>query len=256
MGMENSPKGLTRRDFVGMIGATVLLPALPSWRVMSEGPRLASRPGKPTEKWQVGQTSIWEGKPGAFLYVPKTYDPATPVPLVVALHGATQRASFSLRIWTPQADAGGFVLLAPESEGITWDAIRGEYGDDVARIDRALKYVFERINVDPARIVLEGFSDGASYGIGLALNNRDLFTRVVANSPGFITRYDRRARGPRPSIYVSHGHQDQILPYQYAGPRVAEQLRSDGYQVQFRDFEGGHGIPVDVAAEVVKFIMK
>jgi phospholipase/carboxylesterase len=252
--MHNS--SLTRRDFVGLLAAAVVTPALPAWRLIAEGARLTARPAKPTQEWKVGLTPLWSEKPGAFLYIPKSYDPAKPVPLVVALHGATQRANFALRVWTPQADAAGFVLLAPESEGLTWDAIRGEYGDDVTRMDRALKLVFDRVNVDPKRVVMEGFSDGASYGIGLALNNRDLFTRIVANSPGLITQYDRRANGPRPKIYVSHGHQDQILPYEYAGPRVAERLRSDGYSVQFRDFEGRHEIPPDVAAEVVKFIMK
>jgi phospholipase/carboxylesterase len=158
-------------------------------------------------------------------------------------------------VWTPQADAAGFVLLAPESGGMTWDAIRGEYGDDVARLDQALRYVFDRVNVDPKRIVMEGFSDGASYGIGLGLENRSLFTRIVANSPGFITFHDKRASGPKPRIFVSHGHQDQILPFELAGVRVVGQLRSEGYSVQFREFDGGHQVPVDVANEVAKFIM-
>jgi phospholipase/carboxylesterase len=216
--MDNST--VNRRAFVGLLAAVAVTPALPAWRVLSEGARLTARPGKPSQAWKVGLTPLWAEKPGAFLYIPKSYDPANAVPLVVALHGAGQRANFALRIWTPHADAAGFVLLAPESGGMTWDAIRGEYGDDVTRIDRALKLVFAQVNVDPNRVVMEGFSDGASYGIGLALNNRDLFTRIVANSPGLITRYDPRDRKPRPKIYVSHGHQDQVLPYEYAGPRV------------------------------------
>lgn len=247
---------LTRREFIGVVSAAAVVRALPKWSLPYKGPALTARPVKPTEAWTAGLTPLWQTRPGAFLYIPKSYDPAKPVPLVVALHGATQRANFSLRVWTPHADAAGFVLIAPESEGMTWDAIRGEYGDDVTRIDDALKMVFARVNVDPTRIVMEGFSDGASYGIGLALNNRTLFTRIVGNSPGLVTRYDRDAKGPKPRIFISHGHQDQILPYEYAGPRVAAQLRSDGFPVQFRDFEGGHTVPVDVAGEVVKFIMR
>jgi predicted esterase len=253
--MENGSL-FSRREFIGLLTAAAVIPALPKWRLPYKGPVLTARPGKPTQPWTPGLTPLWEGKPGAFLYIPKSYDPTKTVPLVVALHGATQRANCSLRVWTPHAEAAGFVLLAPESEGMTWDAIRGEYGDDVAQIDRALKLVFDRVNVDPTRVVMEGFSDGASYGIGLALNNRALFTRIVGNSPGFITRYDRDAGGPRPKIYISHGHQDQILPYEYAGPRVAAQLRSDGYPVQFRDFQGGHTVPVDVANEVVEFVLR
>ena len=252
--MHNPP--LDRRRFVGLLAATIVAPALPAWRSLYVGPRITARPGRASGEWKAGLTPLWEGKPGAFLYIPKSYDPAKPAPLVVALHGATQRASFSLRVWTPQADAAGFILLAPESEGMTWDAIRGEYGDDVLRIDRALKLVFDRVNIDPARIVMEGFSDGASYGIGLALENRDLFTHVVANSPGFITFHDRKAGGRKPKIYVSHGHQDPILPFERAGARVVSQLRGEGHSVQFREFEGGHTVPVDVAGEAVKFIMK
>lgn len=251
--MHNS--SLNRRDFVGLLAAAAVSPALPAWRTLTEGPKLSARPGKPTQEWKVGLTPLWDTKPGAFLYIPKSYDPAKPTPLVIALHGATQRASFSLRVWTPQADAAGFILLAPESGGMTWDAIRGEYGDDVTRLDQALKYVFDRVNVDPKRVIMEGFSDGASYGIGLALGNRDLFTRIVANSPGFITAHDKRTSGPRPKIFVSHGHQDQILPFELAGVRVVEQLRGEGYSVQFREFDGGHQVPVDVAAEAVKFMM-
>lgn len=252
--MQISDEGLSRRRFLGVIAVASAVPALP-WLPTPEGPRLTARPGKPTEPWTAGLTPLWDTKPGAFLYIPKSYDPSKPTPLMVALHGAGQRASVSLRVWTPQADAAGFVLLVPESGGMTWDAIRGEYGEDPARIDQALKLVFQRVNVDPARIVMEGFSDGATYGIGLALNNRDLFTRIVGNSPGFITRYDRRAGGPRPKIYISHGYADPILPYERAGPRVAAQLRADGYSVQFRDFEGGHTVPVDVAGEVARFVM-
>jgi predicted esterase len=251
--MHNST--LNRREFVGLLAGVALTPALRAWRSLAEGTKLTARPGKPTQDWKVGLTPLWGTKPGAFLYIPQSYDPAKPTPLVVALHGATQRANFSLRVWTPQADAAGFVLLAPESGGMTWDAIRGEYGDDVARLDQALKYVFDRVNVDPKRIVMEGFSDGASYGLGLALENRGLFTRIVANSPGFITLHDKRAPGPKPRIFVSHGHQDQILPFELAGVRVVEQLRSEGYSVKFREFEGGHQVPVEVAAEAVKFMM-
>lgn len=113
--MQNdNGKAFSRRGFVGLLAATAITPALPAWRLLFEGPRLTARPGKPTAKWEPGLTPLWDTKPGAFLYIPKSYDPATPIPLVVALHGATQRANFSLRIWTTQADAAGFVLLAPD----------------------------------------------------------------------------------------------------------------------------------------------
>lgn len=253
--MANTNDGtVTRRDFVGLFASAALAPALFA-RTLIEGSRLASRPGKPTGAAAVGLTTLWEGTAGAFLYIPRSYVPAKPVPLVLALHGATQRANSALRVWRPQADAAGFALLAVESTGVTWDGIRDSYGIDVRAIDRALGLTFARVNVDPRRVVMQGFSDGASYGLGLALDNRDLFRRIVANSPGFITDHDEDAKGPKPAIFLSHGHQDPILPFDRAGAVVVRQLRREGYTVQFREFDGGHAVPAEVASEATRFIV-
>jgi phospholipase/carboxylesterase len=249
--MDNS--SLSRRGFIGSLGAlsaAAFIPAL----AQEQSARLTARPGKPTETGQPGRAALWEERSGAFLYIPKSYDPAKPTALMVALHGAGGRSSGPLRTWTPQADAGNFVLVVPESSGTTWDAIRGLYGDDVRLIDRALKLAFARVNVDPRRIVLQGFSDGASYGLGLALNNADLFTHVVASSPGFITRYERRRQGAKPAVFLSHGRGDPILPYSGAAGRIVPQLQDEGCDVTFRAFEGGHSVPVDVAGEAVKWL--
>ena len=253
--MTNTNDTVSRRDFMGLVASSVLLPALPAWRLLSEGARLSARPHKPTEAAPLGLTPLWNEKPGAFLYVPKSYDPAKRIPLVVALHGAGGRSAGPLRNWTPQADGAAFALLVPESTGSTWDAIRGDYGDDVASIDRALKLVFARVNVDRRRVVLQGFSDGASYGLGLALNNTDLFKRVVANSAGFITDFER-VSGAKPSIFVSHGTKDPILPYTNAVRRVVPQLKSAGCAVEFHEFEGGHMVPPDIAAKAANFIAR
>ena len=114
------------------------------------------------------------------LYVPKGYDPATPAPLVVMLHGATGSARGEIRPFRELADDAGIVLLAPESRGTTWDAIRGDYGPDIAFIDRALAWTFQHVAIDPTRLTIEGFSDGATYAIGVGLTNGDLFQRVIA----------------------------------------------------------------------------
>ena len=84
------------------------------------------------------------------------------------------------------ADEVGCVLLVPDSRGPTWDAITGVYGGDVSFINEALSLVFGRFTVDPARVVVAGFSDGASYALAIGRINGDLFTRVVAFSPGFL----------------------------------------------------------------------
>lgn len=75
-----------------------------------------------------------------FLFVPASYDPATPAPLLVSLHGAGANAQTHGGLQPVQqfAEQQGLLLLAPDSRGSTWDVIRGGFGPDAAFIDRAL----------------------------------------------------------------------------------------------------------------------
>jgi phospholipase/carboxylesterase len=63
----------------------------------------------------------------------------------------------------------------------------GGYGPDVKFIVRALRQTFDRLPVDPRRLAVTGFSDGASYALSVGLTNGDLFTHVIAFSPGFAS---------------------------------------------------------------------
>ena len=88
-----------------------------------------------------------------------------PSPLIVMLHGAGGAAAGALRLI--EGAARGALILVPESRGPTWDLIRGGYGPDVSFLDAALREVFGRHRVDPRRVALAGFSDGASYALSL-----------------------------------------------------------------------------------------
>ena len=87
--------------------------------------------------------------------------PSSPMPLLVLLHGAGGSADRQLqRMGSAPSDAG-VAVLAPFSRGSSWDAIRGRFGPDVSFLSRALDRVFDLVSVDPARLVIGGFSDGA-----------------------------------------------------------------------------------------------
>jgi phospholipase/carboxylesterase len=256
--MSDSTDPISRRRFILAGGALALAGALPSpiFARQTGSGRLKARPRPPDKAPAPGLTRLWDDGALAFLHVPASYDVAKPIPLLIALHGAGGRSAGPLRLWTPQADAAGFALLVVESAGATWDAIRGEYGPDVASIDRALDATFSRVAVDPKRITLGGFSDGASYSLGLGLINGDLFPRVLACSPGFITRHMNERHGKRPTIFVSHGHQDPILPYDNCVDRVIPMLKEEGCPVEFHEFQGGHAVPPAIAAEAAKFVTR
>jgi phospholipase/carboxylesterase len=174
-----------------------------------------------------------------------------PMPLLVFLHGATQSGAGMLRRIGPAADRAGVAVLAPDSRGTTWDAIRDGFGEDVAFLNRALEHVFQRLAVDPVRVALGGFSDGASYAISLGLANGDLFPRITAFSPGFVISAGTHGR---PRFFVSHGTADQILPIDQCSRVIVPRLRALGYDVTFREFEGRHEMPADIAAEGLKWI--
>ena len=170
---------------------------------------------------------------------------------MVALHGAGGDAGAGLGILGGLADEAGLLVLAPSSRGSTWDAVTGRYGEDAALLDRALAQVFSTVPVDPARVAVCGFSDGASYALGVGLANGDLFGRAVAFSPGFVPGASREGR---PAVFVSHGDADDVLPVDRTSRRIVPALREDGYDVTYREFAGGHTVPPEVAREAVGWL--
>ena len=151
-----------------------------------------------------------------------------------------------------QADEAGLILLAPGSRGPTWDLIlnRGRYGPDVAAIDRALGHAFSRCAVDPERLGVGGYSDGASYALSLGLAKGDLFSHMLAFSPGFLAPTGQRGS---PRIFVSHGTRDGWLPIDACSRRIVPRLERAGYEVRYREFDGGHVVPPDVAREAASW---
>jgi len=183
-----------------------------------------------------------------YLYVPAGYRHESPAPLAVMLHGAGEDARDGLALLRAQADEADIILLSPASREYTWDLVvgRGRYGPDVAAIDRALEQTFARYAIDPARVAAAGYSDGASYALSLGIDNGDLFSHVLAFSPGFLAPAGRVGS---PRIFVSHGTQDRWLPIERCSRRIVPQLEGAGYEVRYREFEGPHVVPPAIGRE-------
>lgn len=190
----------------------------------------------------------FKGWPRPLVYVPPDIDATTPAPFILALRGGGSNADWTLNRIAPTARNRNVIVLAPEIESYTWDAIRDfrdhrreerrpRFGDDTARVDASLQQLFGRFAIDPSRAAIAGFSDGASYALSLGPRNSQLFSHIMAFSPGGVIPFDDAARA---RVFISHGRQDPMLPYANTAEGVVAGFRAHGFDVQFESFEGVH----------------
>ena len=213
--------------------------------------RLKARPKSSGSTSARGKVALsLGGARDAILMMPAAV-PATPLPLAVMLHGAGGSADRFLQRFGTLPDETGLPMLFVDSRGQTWDGIRAGFGPDVDFLDRALEKVFSMVAVDPNRLALGGFSDGATYALSLGLINGDLFPRIVAFSPGFLV--DGETHG-KPRVFISHGTADDILPIDRCSRVIVSGLKKRGYDVTFKEFEGGHEVPRAIAEQGFTFV--
>lgn len=249
--------GWTRRDFVRAAAVTVVGGTMAGCGSSTEpepsGSRLSARPGTPTVTPDLGLTDFdVEGGGHAHLYVPASYDPATPAALVIGLHGA----GGSPDDWTSyraRADSRGMVFVAPKSRGATWDLVEvGGFGRDVVLLDGALAYTFDRCAIDPARIALAGFSDGGTYALSLGVSNGDVLTHLIGYSPGYLASSPPTVGMPR--IFISHGLSDPIIPISSSRDSTVPILQDAGYDVTYLEFNGGHEVPAAISESALDWL--
>jgi phospholipase/carboxylesterase len=184
--------------------------------------------------------------------VPTGYRADNPAPFAVLLHGAGGNARGGIEPWLPFADEAGLILWAPDSAGTTWDVISG-FGPDVTFLDRLLAHIFGHFAIDSTHLGIGGFSDGASYALSLGLTNGDLFTHVIAFSPGFSAPGTTVGR---PAIFITHGVHDRVLRIDATGRRLRRRLERAGYPVAYEEFPGGHSVPADQARRALDWFLR
>jgi predicted esterase len=196
---------------------------------------------------------------GAVGYVPVTAGPHPP--LLVLLHGAGHRQAEMVEHFEPEADERGIVLLGPDSRGVTWDKVLDaeaplsvdspianaqshSFGrtPDADRVEKAIADLAKILPVDRSRTVLAGFSDGATFALAMGMSRDHPFEAVIAWSPGIAIRTENPARGRR--VYVSHGRDDPILKFGVTCSEIVPLVKSEGADLTFLPFDGGHDAPV------------
>lgn len=193
---------------------------------------------------------LGEADRDGLFYIPRGYRPDAAAPLWIVLHGAggtAQSAAYSF----PLADEFGVIVLAPDSrDDRTWDGVLRNWGPDVDFIAAAVSKLVQILNVDRSRMVVAGFSDGASYALSFGITYGDQFSRIVAMSPGVMQ--PMAARG-KPKIFISHGTGDSVMPIDATSRRFVPRLKSLGYDVTYREYDGRHVVSPPIVREAFEW---
>jgi polyhydroxybutyrate depolymerase len=151
------------------------------------------------------------------LYVPASYDPAAPTPLVLSLHGFASGPVNQMEVsqWNELADERGFIVAYPSGTGFPkrWNT-SGEGGaDDVAFLSDLIDALSEQYNVDPQRVYVNGLSNGGGMSNTLAC----LRPERIAAIGSVAGAYTEPAGGCNPArpvpVIAFHGTDDRIVPY-------------------------------------------
>jgi polyhydroxybutyrate depolymerase len=163
------------------------------------------------------------------LYVPKSYNPAVPTPLVISIHGFAEWPAHQMQTsrWNDLADEYGFIVVYPSGTRfpLRWRT-RGAAGSqvdpaqDIAFISDLIDKLGQDYNIDSRRIYANGLSNGGgmSFVLSCALSERIAAVGLVSGA--YLYPWDNcRPTRPVPAV-IFHGVDDQIVPFK-GGPSRA-----------------------------------
>jgi polyhydroxybutyrate depolymerase len=160
------------------------------------------------------------------LYVPKSYNPSTPAPLVISIHGFAEWPAHQMEIshWNTLADKNGFIVVYPSGTGFPrrWKT-SGKPGTpndpmiDVQFISSLIDQLAREYNIDKTRIYANGLSNGGGMSALLACKLSDRIAAIGSVSGAYLFPLDEcNPSRPVPMI-AFHGTADPVVPYQ-GGP--------------------------------------
>lgn len=117
------------------------------------------------------------------VHVPPSYTGATPVPLVVDMHGLTSTADQQRAIsgFLALSDTRGFIATWPQGLGNAWNGgiCCSTANDDVAFIRAMVAKMKDEATIDARRVYATGLSNGGAMTQRLACEAADLFAAAA-----------------------------------------------------------------------------
>ncbi|MEO0335740.1 MAG: hypothetical protein AAF202_05075 [Pseudomonadota bacterium] len=139
------------------------------------------------------------------------------------------------------------------SGGLKYADVRPKGLDEA--LDRSLKFL-KAIHFDPNRDFLGGFSQGSMMCVELQRKLPMGLKKLLLFSSSIVDVKGLEAEGTLfdgVEVFQSHGSYDEVLPLSGA-EALRDSLSKLGANVEFREFPGGHEIPMPILQNCQKFL--
>lgn len=155
-------------------------------------------------------------------YVPASYTPGTPVPLVIGLHGlSSSGAEFAQnRDFRPIADTANFIMVHPDGSTMlgvkfwNYGSVLGSTVDDVGFLEALIDTISADYSINPHRIYCTGMSNGSFMAYYLACQSSRFAAIGTVTGSMSVDMYDECVPAhPIPVLHI-HGTEDDTNPYE------------------------------------------
>jgi polyhydroxybutyrate depolymerase len=165
------------------------------------------------------------------LHVPAGYDPTTPAPLVISLHGAALWPATQMEIsrWNEVADDRGFIVVYPSGRTLGGGGIgvrpkvwhSGEAtATDVRFILDLIGSLQENYNIDATRIYANGFSNGGRMAFDLSCRLPHLIAAIGTVAAAQDQPWESCPDTLPIPLISFHGTADPLVSYEGRGPSL------------------------------------
>jgi polyhydroxybutyrate depolymerase len=154
---------------------------------------------------------------GYLLHVPDSYSSSTPTSLVISLHGAWLYPGMQKRLtgWNALADKHGFIVVYPRARGFprVWRLTPGAGLETEQQFFTDLiEDVSSKFNIDPGRVYVTGYSNGAAMAFMLSCAPGDRVAAVGMVATAIVPWDWCQDARPMPML-AFHGTADSFVPY-------------------------------------------
>jgi phospholipase/carboxylesterase len=198
-----------------------------------------------------------------------------PHPTILALHGWGANALDLLGL-APHLCQGRFLVLCPQGAtqtpigpgavGYGWFPLARGAPPDMPVILAAREQLWgfveaasQRYAIDPARLVILGFSQGGVMAYSLALAEPQRFAALAALStwlpPALAENLSADGALQRLPIFVQHGSRDDLVQVERARKSV-ESLRQWRMPLTYREYDMGHEINARSLADLSAWLQE